>query len=389
MFDRLLKTNLQETLGIFPAVALLGPRQAGKTTLAHQIAAEHPGSLYLDLESERDRAQLAQPELFLEKHLGRLVILDEIHRIPNLFPILRGQIDRARRHGYKAGQYLLLGSGSPELLRQSGESLAGRIAYLNLSALNVLEVGDTDLETLWTRGGFPDSLLAHDDHHSREWRDHFITTYLERDIPQMGVRIAASSLRRLWGLLAYQQGAQLNMANLARTMGLDVKTIHRYVGLLEDLMLVRVLQPWSANLGKRLTRTPKVFVRDSGILHALLGLENFNALIAHPVMGQSWEGFVTENILSCAPTNSQSWFYRTTGGAEVDLMIQWPDQKIWAIEIKHGLMPRPSKGFYAACDDIKADQRWVVYSGESNFPVATGVTALPLAQMCQAVREYA
>lgn len=387
MFDRLLKPDLLETLESFPAVAILGPRQSGKTTLAQEIAQTRPNAIYLDLESERDRAQLTQPELFLEKHLGHLVILDEIHRLPNLFPVLRGQIDRARRQGYKAGQYLLLGSGSPELLKQSGESLAGRIAYLNLSPLNVLETTEVAVETLWVRGGFPDSLLARNDQKSRVWRDHFITTYLERDIPQMGVRIATSNLRRLWGMLAYQQGAQLNMANLARTMGVDVKTIQRYVGLLEDLMLVRLLQPWSANLGKRLTRAPKVYVRDSGVLHALLGLPDFNALVAHPIMGQSWEGFAVENMLSSMSINAQAWFYRSQGGAELDLMIQWPNQKIWAIEIKHGLTPKPGRGFYSACQDVNADQKWVVYSGKNTFPVAPNVTALSLHDMCQTIRN--
>jgi uncharacterized protein len=381
-FPRQLITQVREELNANPAVVLLGPRQVGKTTLARQLATEQP-SLYLDLESERDRARLGEPELNLPLWQDRLVILDEVHRMPGLFPSLRGLIDEARRNGRKQGLYLLLGSASLDLIQQSGETLAGRVAYLDLAPLTVLEVGQEKQSSLWLRGGFPDSLTAKSDAASLRWRSNFIQTYLERDVPQFGPRIAAETLRRFWTMLAHHQSGLLNVAQLARNLGVDAKTAHSYIDLLCDLLLLRRLQPWHANIGKRLVKSPKVYVRDSGVLHALLGIGDMNTLLAHPVIGASWEGFVIENLLACAPRGTQAFFYRASGGAEIDLLLQLPNSELWAIEIKRSLSPKIERGFYAACEDIKPVERWVVYPGQDTFLPREGITALPLAALCE------
>jgi predicted AAA+ superfamily ATPase len=366
-------------------VALLGPRQVGKTTLALEVGATRP-SLYLDLESQRDRSKLAQPELYLADHLDKLVILDEIHRLPGLFPVLRGLIDQARRSGRTAGQYLLLGSASLDLLKQSGESLAGRISYLELNPLDLLEVGSEQSELLWLRGGFPDSLQASSAARSLHWRQDFIRTYLERDVPQFGPRIAAQSLRLLWTMLAHQQGGMLNSAHLARSLGVDAKTVNSYLHLLTDLLLLRRLAPWHANLGKRLVKAPKIYVRDSGVLHALLDLPDKETVLSHPVVGASWEGFCIENILSCAPASVQGYFYRSSGGAEVDLILQWPGGALWAIEIKRSLTPKLERGFHEACADLQPVRKMLVYPGSETYPMGHDVQAMPLATLCALVR---
>lgn len=373
-----LHRRLDET----PAVALLGPRQAGKTTLALAETATRD-ALYLDLESEVDRAKLAEPELYLTDHLDKLVVLDEMHRAPGLFPVLRGLIDRARRDGRRTGLYLLLGSGSLDLLRQSGETLAGRISYMELTPFTVLEVPDAD--RLWLRGGFPESYLASDDHLSRRWREDFIRTYLERDIPQLGPRIAGETLRRFWTMLAHHQGGFLNVAQLARNVGVDARTAGAYVDLLVDLLLVRRLPAWHANVGKRLVRSPKVYVRDSGILHALLAVGDRETLLSHPVVGASWEGFVIENILASAPPGMTGYTYRTSGGAEIDLLLVWPDGRLWAIEIKRSLKPRPERGFHSACEDLGPERRFVVYPGAESYPVAEDTVAVPLTELARVV----
>ena len=389
MFSRHLQLQLVEELQHFSAVALLGPRQAGKTTLALEVAKAWPkdSSIYLDLESERDRAKLGQPELYLADHLDQLVILDEVHRAPGLFPVLRGLIDQARRDGRRAGQYLLLGSASLDLLQQSGETLAGRIAYLELGPFNVLEIGAEsthDLpDLLWLRGGFPDSFTAPGDARSLRWRQNFIRTYLERDIPQLGPRIAAETLRRFWTMLAHHQSGMLNVAQLARNLGVDVKTAQSYIDLLCALRLVRRLPPWHLNIGKRLVKSPKVYVRDSGLVHALLDIETKETLLSHPVVGASWEGFVIENLLACAPANVQGYFYRTSGGAEVDLLLAWPGGELWAIEIKRSLRPKVERGFHAACDDLLPARKLLVYPGNEPFPMGHDVHAIPLAALCR------
>jgi hypothetical protein len=386
MIERLLTPRLLEALGDSPAVALLGPRQSGKTTLALEVGAKL-GALYLDLESEADRAKLAMPELYLAGHADRLVILDEVHRAPGLFPVLRGLIDRGRRAGRVAGQFLLLGSASLDLLKQSGETLAGRIAYLELGPLNALETQPRPLDELWVRGGFPESLLARDEARSLRWRQDFIRTYLERDIPQFGPRIAAETLRRFWTMLAHHQGGLLNTAQFARNLGVDGKTAASYLDLLVDLLLVRRLTPWHGNLNKRLVKSPKVFIRDSGLAHALLGIPDRETLLGHPVLGQSWECFVIENLIATAPAQVEAHFYRSSAGAEIDLLLSWPNGTLWAIEIKRSLSPKLERGFHAACADLEPQRRFVVYPGTEPFPVAEGVEALPLRGLAERLGE--
>ena len=385
---RSLTAQLLEAIDYSPAVVLLGPRQSGKTTLALELARERP-AIYLDLESEQDRAKLAQPELYLADHLDKLVILDEVHRAPGLFPVLRGLIDRARRDGRRAGQYLLLGSASLDLLKQSGETLVGRVAYLELTPFHVLEVAERPLDELWLRGGFPESLLAGSDARSLRWRQDFIRSYLERDIPQFGPRIAADILRRFWTMLAHHQGGLLNTTQFARNLGVDVKTAGGYLGLLVDLLLARRLLPWHSNPGKRLVKSPKVFIRDSGITHALLNIPDKEALLAHPVVGASWEGFVVENLLAnamAADPMVQAYFYRSSGGAEIDLLLAWPDGRLWAIEVKRSLAPKLERGFHAACADLKPERRFVVYPGGERYRLAEDIEAVPLPQLAKSLR---
>ena len=380
MFKRILAAKLLDALAHSPAVALLGPRKTGKTTLALEIGKAY-NAIYLDLESEQDRAKLAQPELYLADHQDKLVILDEVHRAPGLFPVLRGLIDKGRRAGRRAGQYLLLGSASFDLLKQSGETLAGRIAYLELTPFNVLEAQSLPMDKLWVRGGFPESLLAANAARSLRWRLDFIRTYLERDIPQFGPRIAAETLRRFWGMLAHHQGGMLNTAQFARNLGVDVKTAGGYLDLLVDLLLVRRLPPWHANLGKRLVKTPKVYVRDSGLVHALLNIPDKETLLSHPVVGQSWECFVIENLLSCAPEQVQGYFYRSSGGAEIDLLLSWADGSLWAIEIKRSLSPKMERGFHAACADLNPARKFVVYPGAERYRLAADIEAISLSAL--------
>jgi len=380
MIQRHLQSQLISLLADYPAVALLGPRQVGKTTLALEVA-DSVSSIYLDLESAADRAKLADPELYLADHEDKLVILDEVHRVPELFQSLRGLIDRGRRKGKRVGRFLLLGSASIDLLKQSGETLAGRIAYLELPTLGVLEIDVDNRDDLWIRGGFPDSYLAAKDATSMGWRQNFIRTYLERDVPQLGPRIAAETLRRFWVMLAHTQGGLHNAASLARGLGVDGKTIAKYLDLMVDLLLVRRLTPWHRNVGKRLVKSPKIFVRDSGVAHALLGLGSKEDVLGHPVVGHSWEGFVIENLISVSPFGTEASFYRASGGAEVDLILALPGRKPWAIEIKRSLEPRLSKGFHHACADIKPEAKFVVYPGDERFKMSNGVDAINVAEL--------
>ena len=372
MLERQKLALVRERLDQFPAVALLGPRQVGKTTLADQVARDQP-SVYLDLESPRDRAKLSDAEDYLSSHADKLVILDEVQRLPELFTVLRGLIDQGRRNGRGNHRFLLLGSASLELLRQTGESLAGRIAYLELEGFNLLEVGPSQRELLWIRGGFPESFLARTERASVIWRTNFIRTYLERDIPQLGPRIPAETLRRFWTMLAHNQGGTLNTAQLARGLGVDGKTAARYLDLLVDLLLVRRLPPFHANAGKRLVKSPKVYVRDSGVLHTLLGLDDREAVLSHPVAGGSWEGFVIEQLLSAVPERTEASFYRTAAGAEIDLVLDLPGPQRWAIEVKRGLAPKPGRGFHQARADLCPQRTFLVYSGEEHFGIGDGI----------------
>jgi predicted AAA+ superfamily ATPase len=383
MIKRQAQSEIARLLEEFPAVGVLGPRQVGKTTLAEEIAASlSPEPIYLDLERPSEAARLNEPEGYFELHKGKLIILDEIQRVPELFQILRGVIDRRRREGHRAGQILILGSASLDLLKQSSESLAGRIAYKELSGFTVAEIDNkTDFDRLWLRGGFPDSFLAKNDEVSLRWRTNFISTYLERDVPQFGPRIPATTLRLLWTMLAHSQGGQLNIAKLGSNLDVAAPTAKRYVELLEDLLLIRSLRPWAGNVGKRLVRAPKVYIRDSGLTHALLNLTTLDDLLGHPVVGASWEGFVIENLLSCLPVGVTPWFYRTSAGAEIDLVIEKNSKERYAIEIKRSQAPSVSKGFHLGCEDVGATKRFIVYSGQERYPVTKDITAISLLDM--------
>jgi predicted AAA+ superfamily ATPase len=387
MIERRVASEVIAMLEHLPAVAILGPRQVGKTTLALAIGEGRP-SVYLDLESTADRARLAEPALYLADHAEELVILDEIHRAPGLFEALRGVIDQGRREGRGTGRFVLLGSAQIDLLAQSGETLAGRIGFVELSPFDISEVGVPKGDQLWVRGGFPDSFLATDDAVSLRWREDFIRTYLERDIPQLGPRIPAETLRRLWTMFAHHQGGLLNAAQLARGLGVSGTTVAHYLDLMVDLLLVRRLPPHLPNAGKRLVRSPKVYVRDSGLLHALLGLADREAVLGHPVAGPSWEGMAIENLLAAAGAGAQVSFYRTSHGAEVDLILGWPGGEEWAVEIKRSLAPTVERGFHFALADLRPARALVVYPGDERYPVASSIEAIGLAELCEQLRRF-
>lgn len=389
MIKRRLQDYLLEAIGRSPSVALMGPRQVGKTTMSLDVSENMP-ALYLDLEDSLDAAKVRDIGLFYAENSDKLIILDEVQRTPEIFVALRGIIDKQRRMGHKTGLFLFLGSASMELLQQSGESLAGRIAYLELFGIDALEFEATSTERLnqlWLRGGFPESLLAKSDKQSLEWRKDFIRTYLERDIPQLGPRIPAQTLERFWTMLAHNQGCVLNASQLARGLEVSSVTINRYLDLMVDLLLVRRLQPWAANHGKRLVKSPKVYVRDSGLMHALLNISDYNTLISHPSVGGSWEGFVIENIMAVAQGKALPYYYRTAAGAEIDLILEFSGRKKWAIEIKRSSAPALSKGFHIACEDIRADRKFVVYPGLDKFTMSEKVLAVSLPQLMHEIDD--
>ncbi len=380
MIARECKGRVEHMLSRNPGVVLTGMRQVGKTTLAMEIAEER-GATCLDLERPRDRARLADIEAYCDRNANRLIVFDEIQRVPGLFEPLRGIIDRRRREGRRTGHFLLLGSASIDLLRQSSETLAGRVAYCEMQPLNIREVGRRESERLWQRGGLPDSFLAADDEDSLEWRLNFIRTYLERDIPGFRPRVPGETLRRFWTMLAHSQGQTFNAATLGRSLGVASVTVSRYLDLLVDLLLVRRLQPWFANVRKRLVKAPKTYIRDSGICHALLGIASLDSLFGHPVTGGSWEGFVIENLLSGIPAKASAGFYRTAGGAEIDLVLDLGGGELWAIEIKRSSAPSLSRGFHSACDDLRPARRFVVHPGDDDFPLRRGIEAVSLQSM--------
>lgn len=391
MIPRRIFPNIQRALNRQAAVALLGPRQVGKTTLALDIA-EQTGALYLDLEARADREKLRDPVLFLQEYQDRLVILDEIHRVPELFQTLRGLIDKGRRKGRRTGRFFILGSAAIDLLRQSGESLAGRLEYVAMGPFDALEVGEDEqmLTRLWVRGGFPDSYLAANERDSMAFRQSFIRTYLERDVPQFGPRIPAETLERLWTMLSHNQGTLLNASRLASSLSVSPPTVSRYIDLLVDLLLVRRLPPYRANIGKRLVKSPKIYVRDSGLVHALLGIEQYQDLAGHPVVGPSWEAFVVENLMAVAPDRTQASFYRTAAGAEVDLVLEWPGRKqCWAVEIKRSLTAKPGRGFYHAREDLQPTRSFVVYAGHDRYPIAEEVEAISVQALMHELRQLA
>jgi hypothetical protein len=392
MIKRWITETLQKSIAQVPAVVLLGARQVGKTTLAKAIA-RNLKSIYLDLEAPEDLLKLSDPTVFLRTHSDKLVILDEIQRAPDLFPALRGIIDQNRAQGRKTGQFLLLGSASMDLMRQSSESLAGRISYIEMGGFNAIELANEGeghrLQKHHLRGGFPDSYLADDDDMAMDWLENLIRTYLERDVPQMGFRAPAVRLRRLWTMLAHLQGEPVNYAKLGANLEIDGKTVANYIDMLTDLLLIRRLAPWHGNVKKRLIKSPRYYIRDSGILHRLLGIENYDALLSNPVVGKSWEGFVVENIHSVLPRRSETTYYRTAAGAEIDLLIRMPSSEMWAVEIKYGVAPKLGKHFSKTCDDVGAHRKYVLYGGDDEFPVGDDVTVISLPRLMKRLEKFA
>lgn len=376
MLKRQCQSDIDLGLRRSPAVALLGPRQVGKTTLARAIAAERPGTLLLDLERESDRAAVARPELFFPAHRDRLVVLDEVQLMPGLFAALRPEIDADRR----PGRFLLLGSASGDLLRQSGESLAGRVAYAELTPLlaSEIEADALGLQSLWLRGGYPLSHLAEDGEASYLWRQDFLRSFLQRDLPGMGVRVPAETMRRFWMMLAHLQGQLFNASQLGVALGgASHTTAARYLDTLVDALMVRRLPPHLINIGKRLVKSPKVYLRDSGMLHALLGIASVRDLQGHPVAGASWEGFVVEQIAAHLPAGAQLGFYRTAAGAEVDVVVEH-GSRTTALEIKFSAAPKPARGFWQALEDLGVQQAYVVAPVERAYRLAENVEVVPV-----------
>ena len=410
MIDRQVQALIESRLQHAPAVALLGSRQVGKTTRAQAIAAQHPGALMLDMERESDRAAVSRPELFFPQQRNRLVVLDEVQLMPGLFSALRPEIDADAR----AGRFLLLGSASGDLLRQTGESLAGRMAYVELAPLLVAEMLATEplrapsgkpampgtaadshaaalstVQQLWLRGGYPRSLLAPSDHAAFAWRQDFINTFLQRDLPGLGVRVPAETLRRFWTMLAHLQGQMFNASQLGQSLGgASHSTTTRYLDTLVDSLMIRRLQPHLVNTGKRLVKSPKVYVRDSGLLHALLGLERVHQLQGHPAAGASWEGFVVEQVAAALPAGAQMGFYRTAAGTELDLVVEHRGRKL-GIEIKFSSAPKPLKGFWQALQDLQPSTAWVVAPVPRRYPLAEGVDVVPVWDVAGLVAEWA
>lgn len=376
MIHRHLHDVIARRLRQYPAVALLGPRQVGKTTLAKAVAAGHDGAIVLDLERESDRAVLTRPELFLPLHRDRLVVLDEVQHMPGLFADLRPEIDADRR----ASRFLLLGSASGALLRQASESLAGRISYVELTPFLAAEL-EADLatqQTLWLRGGYPSSYLAEGDDMAFQWRQDLIATFLQRDLPGLGVRVPAETLRRFWTMLAHLHGQLFNASQLGRSLGgASHATVGRYLDTLVDTLMVRRLEPYLANVGKRLVKSPKVYVRDSGLLHALLGTATVRQLQGHPVAGASWEGFVIEQVAAALPAGAQIGFYRTAAGAELDLVLEGPSGRT-GVEVKFSASPKPTKGFWQALQDLAIERAFVVAPVLQRYPLAPKVEVIPV-----------
>jgi predicted AAA+ superfamily ATPase len=375
MIDRHIESDLLSALDRFPAVGLIGPRQVGKTTLARKIAATRPDTLYLDLERPSDMARIREPELLLGPRCEQLVIIDEIQNAPALFPVLRALIDEHR----VPGRFLLLGSASPVLINRSAESLAGRIRYLEMTPLTLAETGATpdNLRLSWLRGGFPDAYTAATDADAFEWQEAFVRTYVERDIPNPGYRVPPQSLHRFWQMLAHWHGQVWNASTLAKSLDASPQTANRYLDLLCGAFVARRLQPFTANLGKRLIKAPKTYLRDSGLLHYLLNIASLDQLEGHPVLGASWEGFVIEQILASLP-HREANFFRTSNGAELDLVLQLPGQSIrHGIEVKYSAAPKPGKGFWHTLDDLAISRAVVIYPGNETYPLEKRVTAWP------------
>ncbi|MBI4229261.1 MAG: ATP-binding protein [Planctomycetes bacterium] len=369
-----LKAILVRDLGRYPAVAMVGPRQCGKSTLARMLASQHAETIYLDLDLPVDRHKMeTDPEEFLRRNAAATVCLDEIQRVPDLFGLLRALVDEDRR----PGRFLLLGSASPALLKQGSQTLAGRLAVRELTPLLRHETAQKiALPSLWLRGGFPGSVLAGNDAASLLWREDFVKAFLERELPLLGFRVPAATLERFWRMCAHLHGQEMNLRALGRAMGTSHVASRHHLDILTGTFMLRVLEPLSANLGKRLVRTPRIYLRDAGIVHALLNLETENDLAGHPVRGASWEGFVIEQVLARA----EGWratYYRTAQGAELDLVLEKGLRKI-AIECKASSSPAVTRGFWIALKDLGIREAYVAAPIKAPFPMGNGVEAVPL-----------
>jgi uncharacterized protein len=384
---------LLEALDQMPIVALLGPRQVGKTTLSLAILPTlQKSAIYLDLEMEADQRKLLDPGYFLSQFRGQLVVIDEIQRMPNLFLVLRSIVDERKRDGERTGHFLLLGSASKEIVQASSETLAGRIRFIELYPFTSLELFKHEqsayhLDQHWFRGGFPDSYLAATDLESWRWRSDFVQTYLEKDIPSMGLGISATQLTRFWSMLAHFHGQQVNLSSLARSLEMSHTSIRNYLDLLSDFYMVRQLKPWSGNIKKRLVKSPKIYIRDTGILHKLLHISDFNVLHGHPLMGASWEGFVVEQILAVLDDRWQYSYYRTSTQVELDLVLQTPTNETWVLEIKRGSTPKLGRGFYEACLDVGATRRFLLCNTQTHLLLARDLEQIGLLDLIQLIQK--
>jgi uncharacterized protein len=394
MIHRTLENKLIQGLKSMPVVVILGPRQVGKTTLALKFAKpilDKPVH-YLDLELDSDLAKLDDAESYLRRFENQLLVIDEVQRKPDLFRVIRGLVDIRKRAGERAGHFLLLGSASKELLQQSSETLAGRIRYLELTPFTVSELNQTDplgfsVEKLWFRGGFPDSYLADSEEESWNWRQDFISTYVEKDIPLFGPQVPATRMKRFWTMLAHYHGQQANLSTIAKSLDVSHTTIKTYLDILQDFFMVRQVQPWSGNTKKRLVKTPKIYLRDSGLLHNLMNIHTFDHLLGHPVVGASWEGFVVENILNSISSSWTASYYRSSNQAEIDLVLEKNNQEVWAIEVKRSIAPSLSAGFHSACEGIGATKKIVVYSGKDRFPIKGKTDVIGLIEFLQLLKN--
>jgi predicted AAA+ superfamily ATPase len=365
--------QLADSVRRSPVTALLGPRQCGKTTLA-RIFGKNKEATYFDLESQPDLRRLQNPEMVLGDLQG-LVVLDEIQVLPNLFNVLRVLVDRPDN----STRFLILGSASPQLVKGVSETLAGRVEFVRLSGFNLRECGTDQMQTLWVRGGFPRSWLADTDSDSLAWREGFIQTFLERDIPQLGITVPAPAMRRFWTMLAHYHGQTWNASELARSMGLSDKTVRSYLDILTGTFMVRQLQPWYENIGKRQVKAPKIYLQDSGVLHSLLSVSGYHDLLSHPRLGASWEGFAIEQILQAFRPH-EAFFWSTYSGAEINLFLMHTGKR-QGFEVKFNEAPKVSRSMRVALDDLALDHLWVIYPGKTRYPVDEHITVLPLSEI--------
>lgn len=398
--SRHLKSKVLSALEAMPAVAILGPRQVGKTTLALEIAQslQNKEAAYLDLELESDRAKLNNAEAYLERFEGKLLIIDEVQLQPELFTLLRSLIDKRKRSGENNAQFLLLGSASRDLLQQSSQSLAGRIRYLELRPFSLTEIktyndslqssDKISQDQLWFRGGFPQSLLAASDDESWHWRSDFIESYVERDIPQLSLNTSAQRMRRFWTMLSHLHGTHINLSSFGKSLEVSHTTIKRYLDVLTDLYMVRQLPPWSGNTKKRIVKSPKIYIRDTGLLHRLLSISDFEDLLGHPIIGLSWEGFVIETILGFLDSKWSASYYRSASQTEIDLVLEKSHKDIWAIEVKRTRSPKIAPGFLRACESIKATKKIILYSGNDRYDSSSDTEVMGLQDFLAMIEKH-